>query len=130
MFTVLATCQTLQVLNLKIGFHIGSYNITDDAKQPKLPGLAESKVAVRGIKKLTLDLLPRPAWYHHHHEEDKSRRNTLESLLVEEMAKPRGKFLLLSITSDATAKQIACCMPQTSFNIFFSLFLQFATRKR
>jgi hypothetical protein len=129
MFTVLAACETLQALNLKIDSDISLFYPNITPEHSKFPGLAESKVAVRGLKKLTLEILTPPAWYYSNNMAvAKSLCKSLESLLVEEMAKPRGKFLLLSVTCHAIPKQSVCCMPLTFRDISFNLPRSFVTR--
>jgi hypothetical protein len=122
MFTVLAACKSLQILDLKIDQGISDYHVIPALDCFKFPGLAESKVAVRGLKKLTLEPLPRYPWYGSQNEEEKVKKlcNFLKSLLVKEMAKPRGKFLLQIFTNHACSKHTVYCMP---YSFRYTLFL-------
>jgi hypothetical protein len=124
MFTVLAACNALQVLEIKIAPRfIYHYRLGSD--HSKFPGLTESKVAVRGIKKLTLELRDYPGGYLSRHKEGEVFCRSLESILVKEVAKPRGKFLVLSFT---VSKQTACACLRVSGIYCFLLSCIFMTR--
>jgi hypothetical protein len=128
-FTVLAACERLQVLHLKL-----CQNVTHiyGSEYSKFPGFLASKVAVRGLKKVTVDTTPRsipPAWYGLGLEAEKTLCKTLESLFVEEMAKPRGKFLLLGFPSHASSKDTVCYMPRRFRNKLFTHLVHFCDKK-
>jgi hypothetical protein len=109
MFTVLAACERLQVLHLMLSEIMILYYGLDYSK---FPGLIESKVAVRGLKKLTVDLTPpcMHTWSGVELQEEEALCKALESLFVEEMAKPRGKCLLLGFPSHASFKYTVACL--------------------
>jgi hypothetical protein len=95
MFTVLAACDSLQVLEIKIAQRF-TYHYRLGSDHSKFPGLTESKVAVRGIKKLTLKPREHPAGYYYGGDDEvEALCRSLESILVKEVAKPRGgKFVI------------------------------------
>lgn len=94
MFTVLAACNGLHVLDIKIALRM-TYQYSLGSDHSKFPGLTESKLAVRGIKKLTIEPLAHPGGlYYGTHEVREVLCKSLESILLKEVAKPRGKCFI------------------------------------